>query len=161
MTGSCSSSSSGTPRRTHPAARHAAARHAARLAAVQALYQMEITGIGVNTIIVEFTEHRLKRADHEHFDALVTGVVHQQAAIDGAIADALAAGWRLERLDSTLRAIVRAGVYELMHMDHIPVAVIIDDYLDTAHAFFNKEQTAFVNGVLDSLGRTLRPNSFS
>ena len=146
-----------------------ASRSVARLAAVQALYQMEVSNIGVEHVIREFAEHRFDRdvegvtlaeADAAFFAELVRGVVAEQARIDAAIARRLAANWRLERLDATVRAILRAGAYELMFMERVPARVAISEYVDVADAFFEKEEPRFVNGVLDRLARLRRPSEF-
>ncbi len=147
------------------------ARSAARLAAVQALYQMDIAHTPVKTVIEEFTAHRFgheveghvyNELDEDFFKAIVEGVVAGQTAIDRAIAGLLAQGWRLSRLDSILRAILRAGAYELMQRPDVPAKVTINEYLDVAHAFFeNGEEPGVVNGVLDKLARRLRPEEMT
>src|SRR6185312_13326788 len=119
------------------------ARSVARLAAVQALYQMEVSSVGAEAVIREFAEHRFDRvvpgepgeevtlaqADEAFFAELVRGVVKHQKAVDGAIAKRLASGWRLDRLDATARAILRAGAYELSHRPDVPMEVVIDEYV--------------------------------
>lgn len=141
------------------------ARTVARLAAVQALYQMELAGTGVEAVVREFTDHRfdgdlegetLAEADETFFSELVHGVVSAQNAIDGAVTHRLAAGWRLERLDATLRAILRAGGWELMHRPDVPVEVAIDEYVEIAKSFFEGPEPGFVNGALDGLARDAR-----
>lgn len=141
------------------------ARTVARLAAVQALYQMELAGTGVDAVVREFTEHRFDRdiegetlaeADEAFFGELVRGVVGEQGAIDGAIAHRLAAGWRLERVDATLRAILRAGGWELMRRPDVPVEVAIDEYVEIAKSFFEGPEPGFVNGALDGIARDAR-----
>jgi N utilization substance protein B len=140
-------------------------RHGARLAAVQALYQMEITSIDVDSVTGEFIEHRLSESaellggrsvDKAFFVDLVRGVVSHQREIDRTVNDTLAQGWRLARLDSTLRALMRAAVYELLERRDVPPRVVISEYLDVAHAFFDNADTAFVNGALDSIARAVR-----
>ena len=120
------------------------ARTVARLAAVQALYQMELSSSGVEAVIREFTEHRFDRdvegvtlasADEAFFAELVRGVVARQREVDVAIVKRLAQGWRLERLDATVRAILRAGAYELEHRADVPTEVVIDEYVDIAKSF--------------------------
>ena len=148
-----------------PAPPHAA-RSTARLAAVQALYQMDIAATGAKTVIAEFAQHRFgHEVDGQHYDEadlaffedLLLGVVREQTAIDPVIARHLAEGWRLSRLDSILRAILRAGAYELMFRPDIPIKVAINEYLEVAHAFFEGgEEPAVVNGVLDKIARTAR-----
>ena len=143
-----------------------ASRSVARLAAVQALYQMEVSAIGVEHVIREFTEHRFDRdvegvtlaaADEGFFAELVRGVVEKQGGIDAAIARRLAEGWRLERLDATVRAILRAGVYELAHRPDVPTEVAIDEYVEVAKSFFEGTEPGFVNGALDAVARDVRP----
>jgi N utilization substance protein B len=143
-----------------------ASRSVARLAAVQALYQMEVSNIGVEHVIREFAEHRFDRdvegvtlaeADEAFFAELVRGVVAEQARIDAAIARRLAANWRLERLDATVRAILRAGAYELARRPDVPTEVVIDEYVELAKSFFEDTEPGFVNGALDGVARDVRP----
>lgn len=143
-----------------------ASRSVARLAAVQALYQMEVSSIGVEHVIREFTEHRFDRdiegvtlasADEAFFAELVRGVVAEQAKIDAAIARRLAKGWRLERLDATVRAILRAGTYELTSRSDVPTEVAIDEYVEVAKSFFEGTEPGFVNGALDAVAKDVRP----
>jgi len=145
------------------------ARRAARLGAVQALYQMELTGGDAETIAQEFLEHRfqhepeLARAgepDEAMFRAIVGGVPHVQVEIDRAITSCLSSDWKLTRIDSILRAILRASAYELIERREVPALVVIDEYLDIAHAFFGDQQRAFVNAVLDRLARSKRAVEF-
>ena len=143
-------------------------RSVARLAAVQALYQMEVSGAGAEAVVREFTEHRFDRAlegedsatlaaaDEAFFGELVRGVVGEQAEIDKAIVKRLATGWRLERLDATLRAILRSGAYELMRRPDVPVEVAIDEYVEIAKSFFEGPEAGFVNGALDGIARDER-----
>lgn len=142
------------------------ARSVARLAAVQALYQMETAAAGVEAVIREFTEHRFDRdiegvplaaADEVYFAELVRGVVAHQAEVDKAVARRLAQGWRLERLDATVRAILRAGAYELAHCADTPREVVIDEYVELAKSFFEGPEPGFVNGALDAVGQDVRP----
>lgn len=145
-------------------------RSAARLAAVQALYQMDVTQIDLNDVIAEFSAHRfghemdgatLDHADQPFFADLLRGVVKAQRQIDPLIAEHLAQGWRLSRLDSILRAILRAGVYELLQRTDVPVKVIINEYVEVAHAFFEDDEPGVVNGILDRLARKLRAAEMS
>jgi N utilization substance protein B len=142
-----------------------ASRSVARLAAVQALYQMEVSSIGVEHVIREFVEHRFDRdvdgitlaaADEAFFGDLVRGVVSQQSKVDAAIARRLAENWRLERLDATVRAILRAGVFELANRPDVPTEVVIDEYVEIAKSFFEGTEPAFVNGALDAVARDVR-----
>jgi len=143
-------------------------RSQARLAAVQALYQMDLAETDLSAVIDQFKAHRLgseadngdgtgAEADPEHFDRLLRGVVRRQREIDPMIDQQLAQGWRLTRIDSILRAILRAGAFELMELDDVPPRVIISEYIDVAHAFFEADEPRVVNGVLDALARKLRP----
>ncbi len=141
------------------------ARTVARLAAVQALYQMETGGAGVESVIREFTDHRfgadiegeqLAQADEVFFAELVRGVVEGQAGIDRAIANRLAEGWRLERIDATLRAILRAGAFELTLRADVPTEVAINEYVEIAKSFFEGPEPGFVNGALDGIARDAR-----
>lgn len=143
-----------------------ASRSVARLAAVQALYQMEVSSIGVEHVIREFTDHRFDRdiegetlaaADEAFFGELVRGVVGEQAQIDAAIAKRLATGWRLERLDATVRAILRAGTYELARRFDVPTEVAIDEYVEVAKSFFEGTEPGFINGALDAVAKDVRP----
>lgn len=142
-----------------------ASRSVARLAAVQALYQMEVSSIGVEHVIREFTDHRFDRdiegetlasADEAFFAELVRGVVAEQKRIDAAITRRLAENWRLERLDATVRAILRAGAYELANRPDVPTEVAIDEYVDVAKSFFEGAEPGFVNGALDAVARDVR-----
>ena len=137
-------------------------RSVARLAAVQALYQMETAGAGVDTVVREFSDHRfgadiegaaLAEADESFFAEVVRGVVADQAAVDQAVARHLAKGWRLDRIDATLRAILRAGAYELTGRPDIPIEVVIDEYVEIAKSFFEGPEPGFVNAALDAIAR--------
>ena len=141
------------------------ARSVARLAAVQALYQMEVASIGVEAVIREFTDHRFGReledatladADEDFFAELVRGVVAEQAAVDAAVARRLAESWRLERVDATVRAILRAGSWELLRRPDVPAEVVIDEYVEVAKSFFEGTEPGFVNGALDAVARDAR-----
>ena len=141
------------------------ARTVARLAAVQALYQMELAGEGVETVITEFQTHRfdgdiegqvLAEADEDFFAELMRGVVGGRAAIDEAVKARLASNWRLERLDSTLRALLRAAAWELRERRDIPLEVVIDEYVELAKAFFDPAEAKFVNAALDGVARDAR-----
>lgn len=144
------------------------ARRAARLAAVQAIYQMELTGLNAEEVVAQFVEHRFTQAveipagppDEAFFGDVVRGVPAHQGEIDRAIARALASGWTLERIDSILRAILRASAYELIARPDVPAKVVIDQYLDVAHAFFEGDEPGFVNAVLDRLARQKRAAEF-
>jgi transcription antitermination protein NusB len=138
------------------------ARTVARLAAVQALYQMEIASAGVETVIREFSDHRfdsdlegekMAQADEAFFGEIVRGVVGRQESIDHAVARRLAQGWRLDRLDATLRAILRAGAFELMLRPDVPLEVAIDEYVEIGKSFFEGPEPGVINGVLDGVAK--------
>ncbi|MGC9954686.1 MAG: transcription antitermination factor NusB [Rhizomicrobium sp.] len=148
---------------------NAAARRAARLAAIQALYQMEMTGVDAETVAEEFAAYRFGREaeflalgepDAAFFGDIVRGVPHRQAEIDAVIAKCLASDWRLSRVDSILRAILRAGAYELIARPDVPVKVVIDEYVELSYAFFSGEEPAFVNAALDGLAHRQRAAEF-
>lgn len=141
------------------------ARTIARLAAVQALYQMEVSGAGVEAVVREFADHRfdgdidgetLAGADEPFFAELIRGVVAEQGAIDRAVVRRLADNWKLERIDATVRAMLRAGTFELMRRVEIPVEVVIDEYVELAKSFFEGPEPSFVNGALDKIARDVR-----
>ncbi len=138
---------------------------AARLAAVQALYQMDVAGTDAADVVAEFCDHRMaetadsggcRHADTAFFADVVTGVVRTQRRIDPLLNARLAEGWRLGRIDSILRAILRAAAFELLERRDVPVKVTITEYVDVAHAFFEGEEPAVVNAILDRLARELR-----
>ncbi len=144
-------------------------RSAARLGAVQALYQMDLSGSDVGETLAQFSSRVMSEnfedgqcgeADYRHLKDVVNGVVREQKAIDPAVDQILDKAWPLHRLDSTVRAILRAGAYELMFMDRVPARVAISEYVDVADAFFGAEEPRFVNGVLDRLARQKRPQEF-
>jgi N utilization substance protein B len=141
-------------------------RSAARLAAVQALYQHEMEQTPLPRLLKEFHDHRLGatiedaryyQAEQDFFDDLVTGTQARRIEIDSLIADRLAEGWTLDRLDRPMRAILRAGAYELIARADVPVGSVISEYVDVAHAFFDKRESGFVNGLLDAIARKARP----
>jgi len=140
-------------------------RAGARLAAVQALYQMEQTGQSARSVIADFMEDRLglndegepvEEADPDLFRAIVDGVVDSQETIDGAIMKRLAIGWKIERLDATSRAILRAAAFELMFDPGLPSQIVLDEYVSLAHAFFDGAEPKFINGLLDNVSRDIR-----
>ncbi len=146
------------------------ARSAARLAAVQALYQMEMTGAPWREVLEEFVAHRLGAeiegeryidADEAHFRALLGGVVERQSEIDRLTDGALVAKWPLANVDPTLRAIFRAGGCEFLRFEDVPPKVAISEYVDVAKAFFPEGQEwRFANAVLDHMARKARPEAF-
>jgi transcription antitermination protein NusB len=141
-------------------------RSVARLTAVQALYQLELNrGVDPETVVREFARHRFGQeidgdqygeADPALFADIVRGVAADQENLDATISSVLTEEWPLLRLDSVLRAILRAGVYELAHRRDVPPRVSISEYTAVAHAFFVGKEPGLANGVLDRLGRTLR-----
>ena len=145
-------------------------RGAARLAAVQALYQMDIGGAGINDIFAEFESHWLGGevegdkylpAEAAFFRDVVAGVVRDQAKLDPLIDDALSKGWPLKRIDAILRAVLRAGAYELAHRPDVPARVVMSEYADVAGAFVDDKETGMVNAVLDQLARDMRAAEFT
>ena len=144
----------------------ALSRSRARLAAVQALYQMDMAETDLNEVIDEFKTHRLTSdaedgavagGDVEHFVRVLNGVVKRQLELDPMIDQQLATGWRLLRVDAILRAILRAGGFELLELTDVPARVVISEYIDVARAFFEGDEPRVVNGVLDQAARKLRP----
>ncbi|MDB5501897.1 MAG: NusB antitermination factor [Tardiphaga sp.] len=153
-----------------PADKKANKRGAARLAAVQALYQMDIGGAGINDIFAEFESHWLGNevegdqylpAEEAFFRDIVAGVLRDQNKLDPLIDDALSKGWPLARIEAILRAVMRAGAYELEHRKDIPARVIVSEYVDVAHAFVEGDETGMVNAVLDQIARQFRAEEFS
>ncbi|MGA2818139.1 MAG: transcription antitermination factor NusB [Xanthobacteraceae bacterium] len=149
--------------------RKANKRGAARLAAVQALYQMDLAGTGLNEIWAEFESHWLggevegaqyRPAEAAFFRDIVGGVVREQSGLDPQIDDALARGWPLKRIEAVLRAVLRAGAYELKYRRDVPARVVMSEYVDVASAFVDKEETGMVNAVLDQLAHQLRADEF-
>jgi len=141
-------------------------RSAARLAAVQALYQQEMEGTETARLIHEFHQHRLGAtiegdtyadAEISFFDDLVSGALARRDEIDALIAERLAEGWNLERLDKPMKAILRVGTYELIARPDVPVASVISEYVDVADAFYDKREKGFVNGLLDAIAKVSRP----
>ena len=150
---------------TRPPSTRSLSRSAARLAAVQALYQLEMEATPLATLLHEFHQHRLgatiedatyAEAEVAFFDDVVSGVDSRRAEIDILIVERLAEGWAIERLDRPMRAILRAGAYELIARPDVPTATVISEYIDVAHAFFDKRETGFVNGLLDAIAKTAR-----
>ncbi len=147
-------------------------RTAARLAAVQALYQIEQAGLPAAAVIAEFRSHRLApagdyeeggapEADAGFFARLVEATIARQEASDAAIAPVLPREWPLARLDPVLRALLRAAAGELADPAGPPARVVINEYLDVAHGFFAGEEPRLANGALDALARRLRPAEFA
>ena len=140
-------------------------RGSARLSAVQALYQMDIGGVGLTEVVAEYENFRLGReidgetyldADASWFRGIVGGVVKDQKTIDPIIHQALTDDWPLSRIDSTLRAVLRAAVFELTKRPDVNARVVVSEYVEVAKAFFDGDEPKMVNGVLDRIGRGLR-----
>lgn len=151
-------------------ARKANKRGAARLAAVQALYQMDLAGTGLNEIVAEFESHWLggevegaqyMPAEAAYFRDIVGGVLREQRSLDPMIDAALNRGWPLKRIETVLRAVLRAGAYELAHRPDVPARVVTTEYVDIAAAFVDDEETGMVNAVLDQLAHQMRAAEFS
>jgi N utilization substance protein B len=145
-------------------------RAAARLAAVQALYQMDIAGKGLNEILAEFETHwiggsiegvQYEEADIDLFRAILRGVLADQVSIDRETDAMLQEGWPLRRVEAVMRAILRAGMFELAHKPDVPVRVVIAEYVDVAAAFLGADEVGMVNAVLDRLARKTRPQEFA
>jgi N utilization substance protein B len=152
-----------------PNDRKANRRGAARLAAVQALYQMELAGTGLNEIFAEFESHWIGRevegqeylpAEAAFFRDVVGGVVRDQRRLDPLIDEALVQGWPLKRIEAVLRAVLRAGAYEHDHRRDVPARVVVSEYVDVANAFVDRDETGMVNAVLDQLARQMRGTEF-
>ena len=140
-------------------------RSAARLASVQALYQMDVSGKSVIDALAEFEAFwigrevdgvEFKPSDIEFFRNVLSGMVQNQRAIDLKVDAALAKGWPLARVEAVLRAILRAGTYELMFRKDVPVRVVISEYVDVAHSFYDEDEPGLVNAVLDAIAREVR-----
>jgi len=145
-------------------------RGAARLAAVQALYQMDIAGAGLNEILAQFESHWLGRevegeqylpAEAAFFRDIVKGFIDAQRRLDPLIDAALAAGWPLKRVEAIVRAVLRAGAFELDKRPDIPARVVVSEYVSVANAFVDREETGMVNAVLDALARRFREGEFA
>ena len=149
--------------------RKANRRGAARLAAVQALYQMDVAAPPLNAILAEFESHWIGRevegsqylpAEAAFFREIVGGYLREQRRLDPLIDQTLAGGWPLTRIEAVLRAILRAGAYELDQRRDVPARVVVSEYADVAHAFLDREETGMINAVLDALARQLRASEF-
>lgn len=141
------------------------ARAAARLAAVQALYQHDMEQTAIPALLHEFHQHRIGAtiedveyadADIDFFDDLVKGAHARAGEIDTLIGNKLATGWTIARLDKPMKAILRAGTYELLARGDVPVGAVISEYVDVAHAFYDKRESGFVNGLLDAIAKDVR-----
>jgi transcription antitermination protein NusB len=144
-------------------------RSAARLAAVQALYQMEVSGKGIVDVLAEFESHWIGReidgvtfnpSDLDFFRDILGGVVREQRAVDLRVDGTLAQGWPLKRIEAVLRAILRGGGYELLFRKDVPVRVVINEYVEIAHGFYSEDEPGLVNGVLDTIAHDVRAAEF-
>ena len=143
-------------------------RSAARLAAVQALYQMDIASTDLADILAEFEARftregageKFPRAESGFFRDIVEGVVREQRSLDPLVDEALNASWPLKRVEAVLRAVLRAGTYELNHRGDVPARVVISEYVTVARSFLDGEETGMVNAVLDHLARQARAAEF-
>lgn len=142
----------------------------ARLAAVQALYQVELASADAGAVVSEFLSHRLGReidgdqyadADRGFFADIVRGCSGRREDVDAIVASALPPDWPLARLESVLRAILRSGCYELLARSDVPARVVINEYVEIAHAFFSGKEPGMVNGVLDRVAHSLREAELS
>ena len=149
--------------------RRANRRGAARLAAVQALYQMDLAATPLDEALAQFEKHWIGRevegsqylpAEAAFFRSVVRGVLDDQRALDPMIDKALSGGWPLKRVEALLRAVLRAGAFELSSRSDVPARVVVAEYVDVAHAFLDKDETGMVNAVLDQLARQLRAAEF-
>ncbi len=163
---------SGKPADRKPAEKKAdpiSARTAARVAAVQALYQMDLAGTDLNDVIEEFLSVRfsdesrgetIEGADRTFFADILRAVLRRQREIDPMVDEQLATGWRLVRVDAILRATLRAGVAELLDRDDVPARVVINEYINVARFFFSEDEPRVVNGVLDKIAHAVRAKEF-
>ncbi|WP_068083063.1 transcription antitermination factor NusB [Polycladidibacter stylochi] len=145
-------------------------RGAARLAAVQAIYQLEVSEARVNDVLSEYEVFRLgqevdgelyREADAGWFRDLVQIVFEEQRKIDPALHKMLSQDWPLKRVDTTLRAILRVGMGELLRKKDVPAKVIINEYIEITKAFYEQEEPKLVNGIMNRLARDLRPEEFT
>ena len=147
---------------------HDKLRRQSRLSAVQALYQMELSGQTVQQVTMEFLNHRfgyhgepgMVAADEEFFEDLVRGVIDNQIDIDKMISDNLSSNWKLSRIEKTLRAILRAGSYEILRRPDVPALVIIDQYVGLSAEFHDENQIGFINRVLENMAKSIRKAEF-
>jgi len=141
-----------------------ASRRGARLAAVQALYDMEISGHVALQALDSFRarggtadlDGETIPADEKFFTEIVQGVTEAREDLDRLIGEALQKGRKVTSLETVLRSILRCGAYEMARRDDIDAAVVIDEYVTVAAAYYEQGETSFVNGVLDRLGKVLR-----
>ena len=158
------------PRRRQSIGKPANQRGAARLAAVQALYQMDVGRQTLEDTLSQFSAHLLGReiegeqylpADADFFRQILTGVIRNQLDIDPTVDNALQKGWPVARIDATLRAILRAATFELLRRRDIPSGVVITEYVDIAKAFYEDDAPGLVNGVLDAIAKQANRDSLA
>ena len=165
VTGKMTDSKKSRPRRRS----EGRSRSASRLAVVQALYQMELSGQDSESAIAEFIEHRMGQelegeqypeADHKYFAGILRGVIERQDEIDQALARATGKSWSYDRIDTTMRAILRACAFEFLGSNDVPIRVIVDEYMNVAGAFYEDkgEEMTFLGGVLYRVAREFRPD---
>ncbi len=144
-------------------------RAATRLKTIQALYQMELGHEDAGEVLAQFAgqalanepgQENIVSPDWPFFENLVLGIVEKQRILDPMINELLAQGWSLSRIDATVRAILRAGCFELSERKDVPAKVVINEYVEVAHSFFAGDESKMINGVLDKLARNLRPEEF-
>ena len=150
--------------------RNSSLRSAARLAASQALYQMEVAQKGLSDILAEFEAHWIGReiegdaynpAEVAFFRDVVSGVLRDQTPIDRGLDETLAKSWPLRRIEALMRAILRAAFYELRSRPDVPARVVVTEYVDIAAAFFGPEESGMINAVLDAVAHQVRPAEFA
>ena len=145
---------------------------AARLAATQGLYEIEITGATSDAILSDFIEKRwqelsiyrnedgkiieLAEPDKNKFSEIINGVQKNSQKIDSILSGALKNDRDIQKLDVLLRAVLRAGIFELFFLASVPVRVIINEYVELARAFYSENEPSLVNGVLDAVARVVR-----
>jgi N utilization substance protein B len=153
-----------------PATGDISRRRAARLAAIQALYELSINGGDVEDLIIEHVQNRpgalfandsFVEVDQDLFADVVRGTCRWRQQVDEKLATLLTGSWSLSRLDRILRDLLACAAYELLYRKDIPVRVVLNEYLDLAHAFFAEQEPGMVNGVLDRLAREVRAGEFS
>jgi transcription antitermination protein NusB len=146
------------------------ARSAARLGAVQALYQMDIASADLAETLAQFSSRakgddfddgQCGEADFKHLREVVEGAVREQALIDVTVDKQLDKNWPIHRVNAILRAVLRAGAFEIMFKENVPAKVAINEYVNVAGAFFDGEEPALANAVLNALGRARRPEEFT
>ncbi len=145
------------------------AKSAARLGAVQALYQMDLATSDLGETLAQFATRatgddfdagQCGEADYKHLREVVEGTVREQALIDVTVDKQLDKDWPIHRVNAILRAVLRAGAFELMFKENVPAKVVINEYVNVASAFFDKEEPAMANAVLNALARARRPQEF-